>query len=76
VRGRVVKFTPDVMNKNWIHVQDGTGSSGSNDLTVSTSATATVGSMVLVRGKLTADRDLGAGYHYDVIIEDGSVTVE
>ena len=76
VRGRVVKFTPDVMNKNWLHVQDGTGSTGSNDLTISTNATAAVGNMVLVRGKLTADRDLGAGYHYDVIIEDGSVTVE
>jgi hypothetical protein len=76
VRGRVVKFTPAVMGKNWMHVRDGTGSSGSNDLTVSTSATAAVGNTVLVRGKLVTDRDLGAGYHYDVIIEDGTVTVE
>jgi hypothetical protein len=76
VRGRVVKFTPAVMGKNWIHVQDGTGSSGSNDLTVSTSATAAVGNLVVVRGTLVTDRDLGAGYHYDVIIEDGTVTVE
>ena len=76
VRGRVVKFTPDVMSKNWLHVQDGTGSTGTNDLTISTSGTAAVGDMVLVRGKLTADRDLGAGYHYDVIIEDGALTVE
>jgi hypothetical protein len=76
VRGRVVKFSSAIMGKNWVHVQDGSGSAGSNDLTVSTSATAAVGDLVLVRGKLVTDRDLGAGYHYDVIIEDGTVAVE
>jgi len=76
VRGRVVKFTPAVMGKNWLHVQDGTGNTGSNDLTVSTTASAAVGNIVLVRGKLGINRDIGAGYHYDVIIEGGSVTVE
>jgi hypothetical protein len=76
VRGRVVKFTPAVMGKNWIHVQDGSGSAGSNDLAVSTSATAAVGDTVLVRGALNTDRDFGFGYHYDIIIEDANVTVE
>jgi len=76
VRGRVVKFTPAVMEKNWMHVQDGTGTAGNNDITVSTSATAAVGNMVLVRGKLGTDKDLGFGYHYDIIIEDGTITVE
>jgi hypothetical protein len=76
VRGRVVKFTAMVMGKNWIHLQDGTGSTGTNDLTVTTSATAAVGNLVLVRGKLSTDRDLGYGYHYDVIIEDATVAVE
>lgn len=76
VRGRVVKFTRAVMGKNWMHIQDGSGSAGSNDLTVSTNATASVGDTVLVRGKLSTDKDLGYGYHYDIIIEDGSVTAE
>ena len=76
VRGRVVKFTGAVMGKNWIHVRDGTGGTGANDMTVSTSATATVGNTVLVRGKLSTDRDLGFGYHYDAIIEDAAVAVE
>lgn len=74
VRGRVVKYTPMVMGKNWIHVQDGSGSAG--DLTVSTAATAKIGDLVLVRGKLGTDRDLGAGYHYDIIVEDAIVAVE
>ena len=76
VRGRVVKFTAQVMGKNWMHVQDGSGSAGTNDLTVSTSASAAVGNLVLVRGKLSTDKDLGSGYHYDIIIEDAAVAVE
>src|SRR5665647_112453 len=24
IRGEVVKFSPDIMNRNWVHVQDGT----------------------------------------------------
>ena len=74
VRGRVVKFTPAVMGKNWMHVQDGSGSAG--DLAVSTAATAKIGDLVLVRGKLGTDRDLGAGYRYDIIVEDATVSVE
>jgi hypothetical protein len=76
VRGKVAKFTAAVMGKNWIHLQDGTGSTGTNDVTVTTSAAAAVGNTVLVRGKLGTDKDLGAGYRYDVIIEDAAVTVE
>ncbi len=76
VRGRVVKFTPSVMGKNWLHVQDGSGSAGTNDLTVSTSASAAVGNTVLVRGKLSTDKDFGFGYKYDVLIEDATVAVE
>ncbi len=76
VRGRVAKFTPEVMGKNWLHVRDGTGGAGTNDVTVATTATAAVGNMVLVRGKLTPDKDLGFGYRYDIIIEDATVAVE
>jgi len=40
IRGKVVKFTPEIMGKNWIHLQDGSGDAGANDLTVTTSAMA------------------------------------
>jgi hypothetical protein len=76
VRGRVVKYTPNVMGKNWIHIQDGSGSTGTNDLTVTTSTDAAVGKLVLVRGKLGGDKDFGFGYKYDILIEDATVTVE
>lgn len=76
LRGKVVKYNTMIMGKNWLHVQDGTGSSGANDLTVTTAATAKVGDTVLVQGKLTFDKDFGAGYKYAIVMEDAKVTVE
>lgn len=76
VRGKVVKFSAEIMGKNWIHVQDGTGEAGANDLTVTTSSTAKVGDTVTVSGVVVTDKDFGYGYAYDVIIEDAEVTVE
>jgi hypothetical protein len=76
IRGKVVKYNAGILGKNWLHIQDGTGSAGTNDLTITTQATCAVGDTVLVHGKLVADRDFGAGYVYDLIVEDAQVTVE
>jgi hypothetical protein len=76
LRGKVVKFNPEIMGKNWLHVQDGTGEKGTNDITVTSAASAKVGDTVLVKGKLSLDRDFGFGYKYALIIEDAEVTVE
>jgi hypothetical protein len=71
VRGLVVKFTPAIMGTNWLHLQDGTGAEGSHDLTVTTSATASVGDLITIQGILAIDKDFGAGYRYEVIVEQG-----
>jgi hypothetical protein len=76
VRGKVVKFSPEIMGKNWLHLQDGSGKNGTNDLTVTTTATAQPGDTVLVSGKLSVAKDFGYGYKYDVIVEDAQVTKE
>jgi hypothetical protein len=77
VRGRVVKSNPNVMGKNWLHVRDGSGGEGTNDLTVTTTGAAPqVGDTVLVKGTVALDRDLGMGYRYEVIVEDAEVTIE
>ena len=76
VRGRVVKYNADIMGKNWLHIQYGTGSAGSNDLTATTASTAKVGDTVLVAGTVATNRDFGGGYQYSLIIEDAQVTVE
>jgi hypothetical protein len=74
VRGQVVKFTPGIMGKNWLHIQDGTGQAESYDLTVTTAGTAKMGQIVVVRGKLGTDRDIGSGYFFPVLIEDAVIS--
>lgn len=76
VHGKVVKFTPGVMNANWIHLRDGSGGEGTNDLTITTQATVAVGDVVTAKGVLGIDKDFGFGYAYDILIEDATVTVE
>jgi len=75
VRGRVVKYTSDVMGRNWIHLRDGSGAAadGSNDILVTTLAQARVGDIVLVRGRVRTNQDFGAGYSYKVLIEDATL---
>ena len=40
VRGKVVKTNAGIMDKDWVHVRDGSGEDGKNDLTVTTTSTA------------------------------------
>lgn len=76
-RGRVVKANSGILGKNWLHIQDGTGEQGTNDITVtSPTGIAPVGSTVVIEGTLALDRDFGAGYVYAVIVENAKVTVE
>jgi hypothetical protein len=77
IRGKVVKSNPGIMGKNWIHIRDGSGAEGTNDLTVTTAGAAPgVGDLVLVKGPVSLNRDLGMGYVYDVIVEEAEVTIE
>ena len=76
VRGKVVKYNGDIMGKNWLHIQDGTGGVVDNDLLVTTSSVAALGDTVLVEGKVAINQDFGSGYKYDVLIEEAKVTVE
>jgi len=76
IRGKVVKFTAGVMGKNWIHLMDGTGNAGANDLTVTTDGVVTIGDVITIRGQVGTDKDFGYGYKYDVIVENAVVTVD
>ena len=77
VRGKVVKANANIMNTNWLHVRDGSGAEGTNDLTVTTPGNVPgVGDTVLVTGTVALNKDFGMGYSYDVIVEDAEVKVE
>ncbi len=78
LRAQVVKVSKNILGKNWLHVQDGTGSQADRnfDLTVTTLSAPKLGADVLIKGTLHANRDIGAGYFYPVIIEDANVIAD
>jgi len=78
VRGKVVKVSSNIMNKNWIHLRDGSGSHATGDfnLVVTSKSIPAEGEVVLVNGTFFKDKDFGGGYKYEVIIEDADFTIE
>lgn len=75
VRGRVMKYNADIMGKNWVHLQDGSGleADGSNDILVTTTSTTNIGAVVTATGVVQTDKDFTAGYDYKVLIEEAKL---
>lgn len=73
-QGKVVKVNNEIMGRNFVHVQDGTGSDKTNDLLVTSKQTAKVGDQVVVSGTVVLNRDFGSGYAYAMLLEDASIT--
>ena len=73
LRGKVVKYNAGIMSKNWIHLQDGTSNGEENDIVVTTEMSTKVGDIITIEGKITLDKDFGAGYFYKIIVEEGKV---
>ena len=75
IRGKVVKYNPGIMGRNWIHLRDGTGTAGKdNDVTVTSQDAVKLGEVVVVRGKVAIDQDIGMGTPYPVVVQDAKVT--
>lgn len=75
LHGQVVKVNLGIMGKNWLHVQDGSGTAGAgtNDVLVTSKDQAAIGDVVNIKGTVRTDVKLGAGYDYAVMIEDASL---
>lgn len=78
LRGQVVRFSPQIMGTNWIHLQDGSGRPevGNHDLTVTSDSQLKIGDIVVASGKLTVNKDFGHGYVYDLIMENAVISTE
>ncbi len=70
IKGQVTKFSAAIMAKNWVHLQDGTSGDGKHDLTITTQDVVAAGDVVTFEGIITLNKDFGAGYKYDVIMEE------
>ncbi|CDF79969.1 nucleic acid binding, OB-fold, tRNA/helicase-typ e [Formosa agariphila KMM 3901] len=69
IKGEVVKVNNDVMQVNFVHLQDGTIGHGKYDLTITTKDDFKVGEVVTITGNVILNKDFGSGYVYDILVE-------
>ena len=64
-----------MLGKNWVHLRDGSGSAadGTNDVLVTTQDETKIGDIVLARGTVRTDVNLGSGYSYKVLVEEATL---
>ena len=75
VKGKVTKYNPSIMGKNWVHIQDGSEFQGGFDLIITTDALVAVGETVTFEGKIALDKDFGYGYLYSILMEEAKVVL-
>lgn len=75
VSGKVVKYNAGIMDRNWAHLRDGSGSdkTGDNDLTVVMKDASELGKVITVRGKVFLDKDLGGMYKFPVSLDEATL---
>ena len=71
ISGRCVKINPNIMGRNWIHIKD--GSKDDYDLVITSDTFVKEGSMVTMKATVSLNKDFGAGYKYDLILENGTI---
>ncbi len=78
VRAKVTKTSSQILKRNWVHLEDGTGGAGSDDLVFTCSEPLAIktGDIVVAKGRVVVDKDFGFGYFYPVIIEESSFSIE
>lgn len=72
LNARVIKISKAIMGRNWITLQDGTGTEPDNTLLATSQEEVTPGDLVIVKGTVKTDIDLGYGYKYKVLLEEST----
>ena len=71
LRGECTKVNPAILNRNWIHLKD--GSQDDFDLVITSDEEVTKGATITIRGIVRLDKDFGSGYSYKILLEEGTV---
>jgi len=71
IDGECTKINIGIMGKNWIHLKD--GSKDDFDLVITSDEMIDVGSVVTIKAQVVLNKDFGAGYTYDLILENGAI---
>lgn len=69
-----MKVSTNIMGKNWITLQDGTGIAPNNRLIATSVEVVGIGDLVVAKGVVHTNVDLGSGYNYSVLIEEATFT--
>ncbi len=72
LRAQVMKISLNIVGKNWITLQDGTGTAPDNQLIATSSELMEVGDLVTVNGVVHTDVNLGSGYSYKALLEEAT----
>lgn len=72
VKGQVTKVNIAIMERNWVHIQDGSADGVNFDLTITTVHEPKVGDVITYSGTLILNKDFGSGYSYDLLLENAS----
>lgn len=75
-KGKVVKVNNSIMGRNFLHIQDGTGDSKSNDLAITSKQTAKIGDQITISGVVVLNKDFGSGYTYPLLIEEATIAAK
>ncbi|WP_233883026.1 hypothetical protein [Tenacibaculum piscium] len=73
IKGQAVKVNNGIMGVNFIHLQDGTTGNGQYDITVTSNESVKIGDIITLKGTVILNKDFGAGYVFDVLIEKAVV---
>lgn len=76
LRAAVVKVNNNILGKNWVTLQDGTGTAPDDKLTVTTSDTVPLGGKVVVKGVVRTNINVGAGYQYKLLLDGAVFTLQ
>ena len=63
-----MKVNDAIMDRNWIHLVD--GSADDYDFVITSNVSVPVGHAVVFEGLISTNRDFGAGYKYELLMED------
>lgn len=69
--GVCTKINAGIMNRNWLHIKDGT--KDDFDLVITSDAYVPEGSPFTIKAVVVLNKDFGAGYKYDLILEQGEI---
>ncbi len=76
VKGIAVRVSRKIMGKNWVHLRDGSGKPGKDDVTFTTQSEINIGDIITVRGKIEFGKSIGNGYTFPALISNPDIKVE